>query len=198
VTKPYLDLYTYADDLAVAIHNIDEFDLDRIVDIIIQAMGASKTIFTCGNGGSAAISEHLSCDCMKGVATDTELYPKIISLASNVSVMTAIANDIGYDEVFSKQIEWQGRRNDVLIAISSSGNSPNICKALQTAKAKCMKTIAIVGFDGGAALDYSDVYLHIESNNYGIVEDASQALMHFIAQTIRRTQSDKNPEEIKY
>lgn len=198
MTKPYLDLHTYADDLAVAIHNIDEFDLDQIVDIMIQAMGSSKTIFTCGNGGSAAISEHLSCDCMKGVATDTELYPKIISLASNVSVMTAIANDIGYDEVFSKQIEWQGRRNDVLIAISSSGNSPNICKALQTAKAKCMKTIAIVGFDGGAALDYSDVYLHIESNNYGIVEDASQALMHFIAQTIRRTQSDKNPEEIKY
>lgn len=198
MTKPIESIKDYADNLSVAIQNLDEYEIDKAINIMVDAMEDDRLIFSCGNGGSAAIESHLTCDCMKGVATDTEFRPRIISLSSNVPVMTAIGNDFGYDHTFSGQLFYQARPKDVLIVISSSGNSPNIIEALTEAKRIGMRSIAIIGFDGGKSIDMADCVIHIKSDNYGIVEDASQAIMHFIAQTIRRQYSDKNPEDIRY
>ena len=178
-------LAEYSNRLNTALYDIPEHDVQRAIDEIVKAYECAYNIYTCGNGGSAAISNHLVCDCVKGVACDTRFYPRIQSLNCNDSIVTAIGNDIGYDQIFAKQLLWSAQSEEVLIAISSSGNSPNIIEAIKAAKSLGMVSIAIVGFDGGKAKQLADVCVHIPSDNYGIVEDASQAVMHYIAQSIR-------------
>jgi phosphoheptose isomerase len=185
-------LQIYAQDLANGLRSVDPLALDRAATLLIITMLAKGTIFVCGNGGSAAISDHFLCDHSKGIYNDTKFFPKIVSLPSNMSLLTAIGNDISYDSVFSYQLDMFADPGDVLVVISSSGNSPNILSALRTAKASNMKTIALVGFDGGEAKDLADIVLHVPVNNYGIVEDAHQAIMHVIAQHIRITNKDKD------
>lgn len=204
MTKPLYNLTEYSNELWKAMHSVNEYYIDCVTNILLQ----SRTIYVCGNGGSAAIAEHLACDCVKGVATDAEndFSLNVVSLSSNLPMISAIANDIGYDEVFSKQLQWLSwglkefgsYSKDTLVVISSSGNSPNIIKAINKAKERGMETVAIVGFDGGEAKKLAKWCIHIPSDNYGIVEDASQAIMHFMAQKMRRLSSNKHPEDIKY
>ena len=111
----------------------------------------------------------------------------MVSLASNVELITAIANDIGYDDVFAYQIRTQARPGDVLLAISSSGRSPNIIRALRAARNSGVSTIALTGFGGGDARRIADVCIHVDASNYGIVEDLHQAIMHALAQYIRQS-----------
>ena len=200
MTKPLTQFADYTNAVLDAMESIDQTVLANIVGLFEDAFFQMRKIYVCGNGGSAAIANHLTCDCMKGVACDSARGEtlNVTSLACNVPLITAIANDIGYDDVFSSQVEWQGNRWDILIAISSSGNSPNILKAINKAKDKGMKSIAITGFDGGKAAELADYSLHIKSDNYGVIEDVSQSIMHYIAQSLRRTLSSKKPEEIKY
>ena len=108
-------------------------------------------MFSCGNGGSAAIANHAQCDHVKGVRTTTDLAPRVLSLSTNVELLTAIANDIGYENVFVYQLQSQSGPGDVLMAVSSSGRSPNIVRALTWARDNGLRTIAVTGFDGGAA-----------------------------------------------
>lgn len=191
------NLKDYANELHTALDKVDTESVVSAIEAIVKAYECAYTIYTCGNGGSAAISNHLVCDCVKGVACDTRFYPRIQSLNCNDSIVTAIGNDIGYEHIFSKQLLWSAQPEEVLIAISSSGNSPNIVNAIQVAKELNMETIAIVGFDGGAAKKTADICIHIPSDNYGIVEDASQAVMHYIAQKIRMMYANRPLEEIK-
>ena len=124
---------------------------------------------------------------MKGIANKSYLSPRVVSLSSNGPLITAIANDLGYDQVFEYQLLKLVRPSqDLLITISSSGNTPNIKKALEAAKKLNIKSIAFCGFDGGASLE-ADVCLHVQAKNYGIVEDCHQSLMHIIAQYLRKT-----------
>lgn len=177
--------FSYIEQINDGIKNISDANLELASIAIETAMKNRRNIFVCGNGGSAAIAEHLSCDHSKGVATNTSLLPKVFSLASNMSLMTALANDLGYEEVFSKQLELQATKDDLLIVISSSGNSPNIIKALELAITLQMNTISLTGFTGGKASKLARINLHVPINNYGIVEDCHQILMHILAQYIR-------------
>ena len=213
MTKPYYAFTDYADAVWDAMNSVDKNMLDIAANTLLDTFVRNRTVYVCGNGGSAAIANHLTCDCMKGVAMDRGTGAtlkvhslarratfKVHSLACNVPLITAIANDIGYEEVFSRQLEWLSpNMYDVLIVISSSGNSPNIVKAINTAIEKNMRVISITGFDEyNKATQMADCSIHIKSDNYGVIEDVSQSVMHYIAQTLRRTLSDKNPEEIKY
>ena len=103
-------------------------------NLILNHYLSNKNIFVCGNGGSASISNHFICDHLKGTSSNTNLLPKIFSLSSNLEIITAIANDIKYDEIFSFQLSRLARQGDCLITISSSGNSENIIKAIKWAK----------------------------------------------------------------
>ena len=190
------DFKSYSYELYSALNLVDQSKLDTAIRMITHAYECGYNIYSCGNGGSAAISDHLVCDCVKGVACDTEFYPRIVSLNSNGSLLTAIANDIGYEDVFSKQLKWSATFSELLIVISSSGTSKNIVKVLEEAKKMGMKTIAIVGFTGGPCKQLADCCIHIPSNNYGIVEDASQSIMHYIAQSIRRRHTLKDPKDL--
>ena len=177
----------YTDMVQSALATVSPLDLNAVQQELLRIMRRRGKIFVCGNGGSAAIAEHLSCDHSKGICTDTALRPHVIPLASNVSLLTAIANDINYESVFSKQIEWFATSMDALVVISSSGNSPNIVNALTTATERQIPTIAFVGFDGGRAKSLANLSVHVKADNYGVVEDCHQILMHFLAQSIRTT-----------
>lgn len=177
----------YAEETARAAKSVEGSALDAAAEILVDAYTRDAAVFCCGNGGSAAISNHLQCDHLKGIRTATDLAPRVISLSSNVELMTAIANDFAYDEVFSYQLESQSRPGDVLIAISSSGRSANIIRALEWAREHTVHTIALTGFDGGEARLIADVAIHVDGANYGVVEDHHQAIMHVLAQYIRQS-----------
>jgi D-sedoheptulose 7-phosphate isomerase/D-glycero-D-manno-heptose 1,7-bisphosphate phosphatase len=170
-----------------AAQSIDLVEVERASEILLDAYRQGTGVFSCGNGGSAAIANHLQCDHVKGVRTLTDLFPRVVSLSSNVELLTAIANDISYDDVFVYQLQSQSRPGDVLIAISSSGRSPNIVRALLWARDNGMRTIALTGFGGGPAREVADVAIHVNCANYGVVEDLHQAAMHAIAQYIRQS-----------
>jgi phosphoheptose isomerase len=178
-------LAAYRDALFEALQSIDSEAFDRASGLLGDAIGSGQTVFACGNGGSAAISNHLLCDFIKGLQTDTSLQPRVISLAAHLELMTAIANDIAYDEVFAYQLRTLARPGDVLMAISASGNSENIVRALRVAREQGLRSIALTGFDGGRSAGLADINVHVRAGNYGIIEDAHQALMHALAQFLR-------------
>jgi phosphoheptose isomerase len=188
----YLD--GYAKELTRAAQTIDLAAFDRAASILLDAYQDGSRIFSCGNGGSASIANHMQCDHVKGIRTDTDLRPSAFSLSTNAELLTAIANDFGYDNVFIHQLQSQSEPGDVLVAISSSGRSANIVRALNWARDARLRTIAVTGFDGGAARDLADVSLHVDCANYGIVEDVHQAIMHALAQYIR--QSRMTPDTV--
>ena len=111
---------------------------------------------------------------------------RFLSLCSNIETITAIANDFGYEYIFSRQLNIYLKKNDVVFCISSSGNSKNIINALKLAKAKKIKSILLSGFDGGKASKIADININIKSNNYGIIEDCHQSIMHLISQKIAK------------
>ncbi|HXW78244.1 MAG TPA: SIS domain-containing protein [Acidimicrobiales bacterium] len=183
--SPYVD--AYFDEWAGAAGSIDQSKLDEAATILLEAYSAGAHVFSCGNGGSASIANHLECDHLKGVRTRTDLAPRVHSLSANIELITAVANDIGYEDVFVYQLQSHARPGDVLVAISSSGRSPNIIRALTWARDNDLRTIALTGFSGGEARSAADVALHVDSTNYGIIEDLHQTMMHALAQYVRQS-----------
>jgi phosphoheptose isomerase len=177
----------YAEEISRAAKTIEPEAFDRAAAILVEAYTGGARMFSCGNGGSASIANHVQCDHVKGVRTTTDLAPQVLSLSTNVELLTAIANDMGYENVFVHQLQSQSRPGDVLMAVSSSGRSANIVRALEWARDHGLRTIAITGFDGGAARTVAEVSVHVECTNYGVVEDLHQALMHALAQYIRHS-----------
>jgi D-sedoheptulose 7-phosphate isomerase/D-glycero-D-manno-heptose 1,7-bisphosphate phosphatase len=188
---PYADGASYVDDyveeMVQAWKTIDPAEFERAAAILTGAYSRGAAVFSCGNGGSASIANHLVCDHSKGIRTKTDLLPRVVSLSNNVEVLTAIANDLSYEDVFAYQLQSQARAGDVLVAISSSGRSGNIVQALTWARENGLRTIALTGFDGGAARTVAEVAVHVQCANYGIVEDIHQAVMHALAQFIRQS-----------
>jgi phosphoheptose isomerase len=146
-----------------------------------------KNIYVAGNGGSAAIANHFLCDFNKGIKISSKkiLKPKIISLCNSIEIMTAISNDIGYDKVFSFQLENYAKAEDCLICISSSGQSKNIIEAINFAKKKRVTIILFQGFGKLNKKIKPDYCINLNYKNYGITEDVFQSLMHSISQNIR-------------
>ena len=175
----------YMNEIQKGFESIDVDNLEKIVNVLDSAIKRNSTIYTCGNGGSSSIAEHFVCDFLKGASTETSIQPIIHSLSSNTPTLTAVANDISYDDIFSFQLEKYGKDGDILLCVSSSGNSPNIIKAISMAKLKNIESISFVGFVGGDAKNISDNCIHIPNKNYGIVEDVHHSLMHMLAQYIK-------------
>lgn len=180
----------YAEFLA-ATSSIDKDMLERAANILIKIYSDGGTVYTCGNGGSASIANHFVCDHCKLVQTDTELTPRIVSLSSKIELLTAIGNDISYDEVFAYQVRSMAKNGDALITISSSGDSENIVRAALCAKEKGIPVISLTGFSGGRSAQIADVNLHAIADNYGVIEDVHQSILHLLAQYIRQKHMDE-------
>ena len=188
--KGYQSIADYCDDylarLARAGASIDRARLARACALLDAAFARSAWLFVCGNGGSAAIANHLLCDVAKGVQTDTDVLPRVMSLSANMEIVTAIANDIAFEDCFAYQLRTAARPGDVLLTISASGDSENIVRALDWAGANGLESVALTGFDGGRAAPLATVSLHVDGDNYGVIEDTHQSIMHMLAQYLRQ------------
>jgi D-sedoheptulose 7-phosphate isomerase len=164
---------------------LDEFDLvaiDRVVQRLREARDRGSMIYVAGNGGSAATASHWVNDLGKATKRSGSVPFRVMSLSENVSWLTALANDEGYQRVFSGQLENFARRDDLLVVISASGNSQNLVHAVKLARSLHVGTIGFLGFDGGVLKDMVDdwVWLKTEKGCYELVEDAHMALCHVL------------------
>ncbi len=177
----------YIEESKKTYSNINLKLLNKISIIILKKIRSNRKIFVCGNGGSASISNHFLCDFNRGIklTSKKKLYPKIISLSNSVETITAIGNDINFENIFVDQLENYISKNDLLIVFSCSGKSKNILKAIKFAKKKKIKIIKFFGFSKKSYENKNEITLSINSNNYGISEDVFQASMHMISQFIR-------------
>lgn len=160
---------------------------DRLVETLFRAFEAGRTIFLAGNGGSAANASHFGQDLAKGTLADlrAERRFRVISLADNVGFITALANDAGYESVFEQQLRNLARPGDLLIAISGSGNSPNILRAVEYAKSIGMTTIGVTGFDGGKLRRMADEAVHVPVEDMGMCEALHAVVFHLAMTQLR-------------
>ena len=187
--KKYSNLSDYFNDysreLIKCINKSEIKNLSKAKNILEKKYRNNNNIFVCGNGGSAAIANHFECDHKKILFETKKIKPRIISMCSNNSLITAISNDHSYEDIFIKQLEYLSKKGDLLITISSSGNSENIIKAIKFAKKSKIKVISFTGFDGGRSKKLCDINLHVNSKNYGIIENLHHAYMNILSQFIK-------------
>jgi len=179
----------YLKELRKAMDELDSDELNKIIDILKKAYDGNNSIFIIGNGGSASTASHFACDLGKGALgnlynSDKKRF-KVYSLTDNCSSITAIGNDISYDDVFFQQLKNLASKNDILISFTASGNSPNILKAIDFANSIGLISIGFLGFNGGKAADKLLHKIIIKSYNYGIVEDLHLVLEHIITQCLK-------------
>ena len=171
-------VFEYLNNISNKISKSNLINLELSANEILKTIKRKGSIYVCGNGGSAAIANHYVVDFLKFFREKTNLRPKIYSLSNNIETVTAVSNDINYDKVFLYQAESYCDKKDLVIIISSSGNSKNIKEVLKFAKKNKIKTIGFSGFNGGYLKKKSDISIHINANNYGISEDSHHILMH--------------------
>jgi len=176
----------YINRLAAAARSVNSQSIVAAASILNDTFAKGGVLYVCGNGGSAAIADHACCDILRTARRDSRLNSRIFSLNGSSALTTAIANDAAYEQVFVEQLSMLSRPGDALLAISSSGNSLNIVRALDWARAHSVRTIAFTGFTGGRAAQIAEVNVHVDAHNYGIVEDVHQSLMHALAQFLRQ------------
>ena len=188
--KKYKKVEKYFEDyflnLNLSLKSINFQNLKKIIFLMNKSyVNGKNKIFVCGNGGSAALANHFACDHQKILFETKKFKPFIISLTANIALGTAIANDLNYASIFSEQLRQMAKPNDILVTISSSGNSKNIIKAIKWANNNKMISISLTGFNGGISKKISKYNLHVTSNNYGIVEANHQSIINILSQYLK-------------
>jgi len=178
---------SYIDYLTSVLNSIALSDIEKFVEVLLEARERGSSIFFIGNGGSAATASHFANDIAIGTRTSEKPF-RAISLCDNQAVITAIANDDGYEEIFSQQLQVLLKKQDVVIGISASGNSPNLLQAIDTSIKLGAITVGISAFDGGKMREMVDVSLHVptEKGEYGPAEDAHMILDHLVSNYLMR------------
>lgn len=177
----------YFDYLQSVLKRVDTVEVGCFIQTLLDARERGVTVFFIGNGGSAATASHFAND----LAIGTNHYDRpfrAISLTDNVPSITAISNDFGYEEIFVRQLRILGKKGDVLVGISASGNSPNLLKTFDYARSAGIKTVAITAFDGGKMKTMADEGIHVptEPKEYGPAEDVHMVLDHLVGAYLMR------------
>jgi D-sedoheptulose 7-phosphate isomerase len=183
-------LEEYFGSIRSCFDKIPHENVEGILHVLLEAYTRQATVFIAGNGGSASTASHFACDLAKTTLGPEPMKKqkrfKTVSLADNIALLTAWANDEGYEHVFSEQLKNLARKGDVLVVISASGNSPNIIKALETARTLGLHTIGLLGFGGGKAAGLVDESIVIESHDYGHVEGVHSVIGHMMTSRLRK------------
>ncbi|MFH0839441.1 MAG: D-sedoheptulose 7-phosphate isomerase [Candidatus Omnitrophota bacterium] len=166
-------------------------NLEKTVSVIVDCISGGGKILLFGNGGSAADSQHIAAEFVGRFRAERRALPAV-ALTTNTSILTALSNDYGYDISFKRQIEALGNKNDVAIAISTSGNAKNVIEAVKEAKQKGVKTIALTGKDGGALAKLCDVVIIAASNDTARIQETHILIGHIIAQLVEEAFTDKD------
>jgi len=180
----------YYESFASAVLGFDKGPLADVLAVLDQVTEAGGTIWLAGNGGSAAIADHSVCDLAKGTYTEGRKPVRAVSLSADGPLLTALGNDISYDDVYAEPLKYYLRDTDALLVVSSSGNSENVVRAVAAANEKDVPTIAFTGFSGGRLKDLARHVVHVPVENYGIVEDIHQSLIHVLTQYIAARHSE--------
>lgn len=177
----------YVNYLSSVLKAIDYDSVATFVNLLVEARNRGSVVYFIGNGGSASTASHFANDLAIGTLAREKPF-RVVSLTDNQAVITAVANDFGYEEVFSQQVAVLGKPGDVLVAISASGNSPNLLRAMQSASQQAITTIAITAFDGGQMRVQADYGVHVptEAGEYGPAEDAHLILNHLVGNYLMR------------
>ena len=161
-------------------------EINLLYNQILKTWKNKKTIYVCGNGGSAGNANHIANDLIFAAGKKNKKGIKVESLASNPSIITCLANDIGYENIFSEQIRVKGAKGDLLIVLSGSGNSKNVIKAIKEAKKNKLDTFAILGFDGGMCKKIVKNYIHYEVSDMQISEDLQMIVLNICIQELMK------------
>jgi len=181
-----LSVAKYFQELGALIPQLPYSALGGIVTIFLEAFAEQRTLFVFGNGGSAASASHMMCDMNKGMSdVNASKRPKVMALTDNVPLMSAWANDSGYEQIFSGQLKTFVKPRDVAFAISTSGDSPNVLLALETARESSALTVGLAGCKGGRMKGLCDVCAIVPSDNIRMIEDLHHAMMHSIFTAVR-------------
>ncbi len=171
------------ENIQVLINGLKEIDLPRLdlsIQKVIDCLFSSRKVYICGNGGSATLADHFATDWSKGISDIWGKKCNAISLNANIGLFSAIANDFGYENIFSWQIDSFAKKGDLLVLISSSGKSKNIIKAAEMAKNKGMEILGLVGNSGGDLLGLIDYSFIVKSNNTQFIEDMHSLFGHLV------------------
>lgn len=180
----------YSRRLASTLERFDWSPVERLAYDLLDCWQTGRQVFFCGNGGSGGNANHLANDFLYAFTKTPGSGLRVHSLSANPSVITCLANDEGYDQVFSLQLAVLARPRDVLIAFSGSGNSPNILRALEEAKLRGMTSYAVLGFSGGKAKALADVPIHFAIDDMQIAEDAQMIIGHMLMQWLQEQRID--------
>jgi len=187
-----------AKDYLLAVQDVlaqlDHEVVDRMSDVIWRGYEEGRTLFVFGNGGSAALASHFACDIGKGTVAGRAKRLRTIALTDNVALITAWANDKAYEEIFSEQLESLAEKGDIALAISGSGNSPNVIRGLQAGRRLGVQTLVLTGFAGGRAKTLADLCLIVPSDSMQHIEDAHLCATHAIFLAIRQRLMLNNAE----
>ncbi len=165
---------------------LDNTAIESYADLLFDAWRENRCVFVFGNGGSAFTAGHHALDYIKTAAVPNQHWLKAISLVDNIGMTTALGNDLTFDETFVYPLRALAAPGDIAVAISCSGNSPNVVKASAWAKDNGMIVVALTGFDGGRLAHLADIHIHIPSDNYGVVEDIQMSIGHIAAQLLHQ------------
>jgi D-sedoheptulose 7-phosphate isomerase len=163
-------------------------DVEKMTDAVYKAYEDDKMIFIIGNGGSAAKASHVAQDFSKGLILDQSISKRVkaLSLTDNIPYITALANDTGYENVFSAQLRTFASQGDYLLAISGSGNSPNIIAAAEFAKDNNMTVIGVTGYGGGRLKELSDISVNVQINDMCMAESFHSLIFHYVVSSLRK------------
>lgn len=180
----------YLSTVAATLAQVNNADLDSAINVLIEAYKRGSSIYCFGNGGSAATASHMLNDFNKGISCKLNKKFNFYCLNDNVAILTALANDVGYSFVFSKQLEGRLLADDLIIAISGSGNSANVIQAVEYAHACGCKVIGMTGYDGGRLGQIADYHMHVPSYDIKIVEDVHMIFNHMMVKLLCQALSD--------
>ena len=179
----------YANRLQAALASSEWSGVAKLATDIYACLLEKKQVFICGNGGSAGNAIHLANDFLYGIAKKTGGGLRVNALSANPAVLTCLANDIGYDHIYSEQLSVLANPGDILIALSGSGNSPNIISAIMQAKSMGVKSFAVLGFTGGRCKELADVSIHFPVDDMQISEDLQLVVGHMLMQWLYANRS---------
>lgn len=178
----------YRKELIDTIQSIDLGRVEQAIEWLRDARANDRHIFVCGNGGSASTASHFACDIVKGASYQREKRFRIMALTDSLPTLTAYSNDVSYDCVFAEQLKNFAQPGDVVIAISGSGNSPNVLRAVEYANSAGCRTIALTGRDGGKLAPLAALNIHVPVPHMGRIEDAHMIVCHMIGYAFMDTE----------
>ena len=171
---------TYLEQEIDILKRIDVSAVNEVLNLLEAGMKREATIYVFGNGGSAATASHFQNDFNKGVSEHIDKKFRFLCLNDNIATIMAVANDIGYEEVFRFQLQGKIKKGDILMAISGSGNSPNVINAVEYGKKQGCKVVGLTGYSGGRLKELSDISLHVPINSMQITEDVHMIFNHLM------------------